>query len=127
MEIKKREIVEEKTFLSYMILDCLNNEANNTIDPKSDYIEIEFKCNGVELDFRKFTKHLEDSWDYTVNNAATDQAEERFEQMKHKFVSKNSSNAKLAKVKDQLDKLQVQFNNMINHVKDIKSIEDNID
>jgi len=117
MKIKTKELVDDKTFLGHIIMDCLNKEATKTLDNFEERdleteFEIELKFNGVELDIRQFTKHLESSYDRSVASECKPEALKMFEKFKQDYKSKNSNNAKLSKIKAQLDKINNQLLNV---------------
>lgn len=107
MKIKQKEITEEMTFLSHMILDCMSSEAQAKLPEgrtKETQYDIKLSFEGVELDIRKFTKHLEQSWESEVSWAARNQANNIFEKKMQAYRSKNSTNAQIAKLNKQLEK-----------------------
>ena len=128
MKIKVSEITESRDFLSHMILDCFNSEASKTIPetkkgehPEDKEHDICLTFNGVELDIRKFCKHLEESYDNSVKNDSKPQALKLFEEFKQKYKSENSNNAKLSKIKTQLDKINNQFMNVNNSIAELSN------
>ena len=128
MKIKVSEITDSRDFLSHMILDCFNKEASKTIpdtkegqDPRDKEHDICLTFNGVELDIREFCKHLEESYDASVENDAKPQAVKLFEDFKQKYKSENSNNAKLSKIKTQLDKINNQFMNVNNSITELSN------
>jgi DNA repair ATPase RecN len=127
MKIKTKELVNNKGFIGHMILDCFNKEAAKTIDTKADRDEntehdIQLIFNGVELDIRGFCKHLEEEWDRAVKNECKPEALKMFEKMKHEFKSKNSMNAQLSKIREQLNKATTQLSNVSNNLERINKI-----
>jgi hypothetical protein len=126
MKIKIKEFTRQPNFLSHMILECVGSSkvAMDTVCDIEDRdenteVEIEFKFNGVELDVRKFTRMLEDSYNEETKKAAKPSALEMFEKYKHDFKSKNSTAAKLSKVQAQFDKLKNQMINIQNSINGI--------
>jgi hypothetical protein len=119
MKLKTKEFTREVSFLSHLILDCVNKEVINLVssmptrDEDTEY-DVELKFNGIELDIRKFTFHLEKAWKDAVQNACKPEAEKLFEKMKQDFKTKNSTNAQLNKINMQIEKA----NNQLKNIKD---------
>lgn len=124
MKIKIKEFTGNLSFLSHIILDCANKAAIKTVTDIEDRnedteIDIEFKFNGIDLDIRKFTTHLEEAYDSEVKKKCRPEAIKMFEEMKHTFKSKNSPGAKLSKINEQIQKANHQLINIqksINHL-----------
>jgi len=120
MLIKTKEITQKNTLLSHMILNCLTKEViNDKIESKAERTgdteyDIVLMFEGVELDIRLFTEHLDKSWDSCVSEATRPEAEKMFEELKHTFISKNSTNAKLESIRKQMIKVNEQMLNINN-------------
>jgi len=117
MKIKSKELTDASTFLGHIIMDCLNNEATTKMtavenrDKETEW-DIKLSFEGVELDIREFTKHLEKDYYQEVKKAAKKEDRILFEKWKQDYKSKNSTNAQLAKIKIQLDKANNQLKNI---------------
>jgi hypothetical protein len=117
MKIKTGQITRENSVLSHILLNALNEEANKIIqsnpnrDANTEY-EVTLTFEGVELDITKFTKRYQDQLEQWIENESLPQAQELFEKWKHKYQSKNSSNAKLQKIKTQLENANLQLQNI---------------
>lgn len=118
MKIKTSEITRENTLLSLMILTCIDKA---TIDKHFSIKEgrngdteydIKLLFEGDELDIKKFLELLDKEWDGEVKKAAKPYAEELFEERKHTFMSKNSTNAKMEAIRKQIEKVSNQFSNI---------------
>lgn len=121
MKFKVKEFTKEENFLSHLILDCLNDAALETVkdNNKRDgdtIVDIELKFNGVEIDIRRFTKHLEEAWDSEIIKATKPEANKLFEKMEHEFKSKKSTNAQLNKIRVQLQNANNQLKNISENV-----------
>ena len=118
MQIKTKEISDENSLISHMILNCLDLstikkhvETREVRNGETEY-DIKLLFEGDELDIRKFFELLESEWEGAVKEAASPYAEELFEERKHTFMSKNSDNAKLESIRRQLDKVTNQLENI---------------
>lgn len=118
MKIKTKEITRENTLLSHMILNCLGestmkkhvyNKKERTGDTEYD---IKLLFEGEELDIKLFFELLDKEWEDAVKRAARPYAEELFEERKHTFMSKNSTNAKMEAIRKQIEKANNQFINI---------------
>lgn len=122
MKFKTKEFTRTNNFLSHMILGSITEAAIDTVREIENRngeteVDIELKFNGVEIDIRKFTQFLEEAWDGEVKKACQPEAKKLFEKMKHEFKSKNSTNAQLNKIREQLIKAT-------NH---LKNVEENVE
>ena len=119
MKIKTKDLIDEKQFLGHIILDCLNKEAIKMLETFKERDEetefnVELKFEGISLDIREFTKHLEEEYEHSVKKECETQALVMFDKFKQDYKSKNSNNSKLSKIKDQLDKVNNQLVNLNN-------------
>jgi len=127
MKIKTSEITRENTLLSHMILTCLDPstmkkhvEVKEDRDGDTEY-EIKLSFEGEELDIKEFLELLDRSWEDAVRDAAKPYAEELFEERKHTFMSKNSKNAKLEGIRNQIEKANKQIEKANNQLKNIET------
>ncbi len=117
MKIKSKELTDDSHFLGHIIMDCLNKEATSKMtkvenrDSETEW-EVKLFFEGVELDIRKFTKHLEKDYYQEVKRTAAKEDRKLFEKWKQDYKSKNSTNAQLSKIKKQLDKANNQLKNI---------------
>jgi hypothetical protein len=119
MKIKTKELTDASHFLGHIIIDCLNTEAGNIIHDnrgKKTEWDIKLVFEGVELDIRKFTKHLEKDYYHEVERAEKKEAQKLFEKWKQDYKSKNYTNAQLAEIKIQLDKANNQIKNISENI-----------
>jgi len=124
MKIKTKELTDASHFLGHIIIDCLNAEANKKMYEKTDRNDetewdIKLIFEGVELDIRKFTKHLETEYYLLVERAERNEDKTRYEKWKQDYKSKNSTNAQLSKIKTQLDKANNQLKNIQESINNI--------
>jgi len=120
MKFKIKEFTRENTTLSQLILTSITESAMATVpkeDRKADTeVDVELKFNGVEIDITKFITRLEESWDNAIKRASITEAREIFEEMKHDFKSKNSANAQLSKINEQIQKANNQLKNISENI-----------
>ena len=108
MKFKVKEIKNSKEgFISHMLFNSVPVKLIEKMANKEGYsdeteFEFELKFNGEVVDIKNFASFLEDNWDYGGKNAARPEANRLFEEMKHTFKSKNSTNAQLNKIKEQV-------------------------
>jgi len=127
MKFKTKEITNENTLLSHMILNCLNSVAFKkveSVEGRNDETEydIVLTFEGVELDIKKFFTLLDNEWESEMKRAARPEAELIFEEMKHTFISKNSTNAKLESIRKQVVKANEQMQNINNALSNLKGV-----
>lgn len=119
MKFKLGEITRENSFLSHMVLESIgdNKEALKTVTDIVDRdenteVNVELTFNGVTLDVGKFVTRLEEVWEGEVRKAAAPEARKLFEKMKQDFKSKNSANAQLNRIREQM----VKANNFLTNI-----------
>ena len=74
------------------------------------------------LDIKKFFSLLDGEWESSVKAEARPEAELIFEEMKHTFISKNSTNAKLESIRKQVVKVNEQMQNINNALSNLKGV-----
>lgn len=109
MEFTVKHLTDHKNLISHLVLSSMrnNSEAIETLpsDRTSEtLVDVKLLFNGVELDINGFIETLESSWNAAVDKEASNLANERFETLKQKYISKNSTNAQLNKIREQLNK-----------------------
>lgn len=109
MEFTVKHLTDHKNLISHLVLSSMrnNSEAIETLpsDRTSEtLVDVKLLFNGVELDINGFIETLESSWNAAVDKEASNLANERFEILKQKYISKNSTNAQLNKIREQLNK-----------------------
>ena len=132
MLVKTADLTNSNKLISHAVLESLdgNSEAMKIVKDRvknrtdKDCKDIEYDVKLIfedhELNIVKFFELLERSWDSQIQESAKKQAQELFETYKHSYNSKNSTNAKLEKVKKQLDKVTLELQNVnlaINNLK----------
>lgn len=109
MEFTVKHLTDHKNLISHLVLSSMrnNSEAIETLpsDRTSEtLVDVKLLFNGVELDINGFIETLESTWNAAVDKEANTLANERFEILKQKYISKNSTNAQLNKIREQLNK-----------------------
>ena len=142
MNITGKELLDENLFISHAVLNAIGEikGSSGIIDSKIEEYKAKMGCEpfsyanveydvklffeGHELDVRQFFNLLQKEYYSELKKTAKEEiekgAKEMFEKFKHEYKSKNSANAKLEKIRKQMEKCSLELQNITNGVNNLK-------
>lgn len=93
------------------VSDDLSEENFKKLQDATEW-KVRVEVNGISLNLLDADEFFSNLFERNYENLANKRAEELFEERKQKFMSKNSSNAKLQKLKESVDKARNTLSNV---------------
>lgn len=128
MKITTKDIVDsfatsiDHFTVGQLVLKSLNDTTTASElkeSTENGIYDVKLFVNGIELDVELFIKKLEHRFNTATEIEGSKISLKILEDYKQEYRSKKSSNLKLESIKKQMEKLNVQYNNLISSVNNL--------